>query len=144
VQKWTKYLYYLNKNRTSPFYKQKENQIIELIINKPANIANPATKQWTNRYPFPFEQRDTTSHYYMAKPMREMREASRIAQKPGTTISDPFSIAGAGDGAMLMNISSRAFATAESTTRVTKRSTKLFIIAIRELEKLRERDAKVD
>jgi hypothetical protein len=80
----------------------------------------------------------------MAKPMREMREASRIAQKPGTTISDPFSIAGAGDGAMLMNISSRAFATAESTTRVTKRSAKLFIIAIRELEKLRERDAKVD
>jgi hypothetical protein len=67
----------------------------------------------------------------MAKPMREMREASTIAQKPGTTIPDPFSIAGAGDDAMLMNISSRAFATADSTTKVTKRSAKLFIIAIR-------------
>lgn len=81
----------------------------------------------------------------MAKPMREMRDARRIAQKPGTTIPDPFSIAGAGDGAAkFMKNSSRAFATAESTTKVTKRSAKLFIMAIRELERIeRKRERKL-
>lgn len=74
--------------------------------------------------------------------MREMREASRSAQKPGTTIPDPFSIAGAGAGAKVEMSSSCAFAIADRTTKVTKRSAKIFI-AIGVLEKLRERDAKM-
>lgn len=76
--------------------------------------------------------------------MREMREASSSAQKPGTTIPDPFSIAGAGAGAAKVERSSScAFTIADRTTKVTNRSAKLFI-AIEVLEKLSERDAKMD